>query len=250
MDKHQVFNTHLSTQKSPGKVGRSLLEDRCLRGPPEHHCLQRVGHAPQHPWPGHSNLRPSSGHLERSPSPSWKNRLIQPTTLCSSVPSQSTMSHSIVSPLARLTRQIAAPTVVGYLLFTSSLPAMVMAQEDRTPASSTQQTSSEIVSNTEEEKPSYPGNLDFYIGIIVSVVIGGGLVLIGQKLLISRPLEKELTAKLDNMDGGLTVKLGQMNNGLTEKINELTGKLREDVDSELRGIRRTVDRIEKKIEDS
>lgn len=127
---------------------------------------------------------------------------------------------------------------------------MVMAQEDRTPASSTQQTSSEIVSNTEEEKPSYPGNLDFYIGIIVSVVIGGGLVLIGQKLLISRPLEKELTAKLDNMDGGLTVKLGQMNNGLTEKINELTGKLREDVDSELRGIRRTVDRIEKKIEDS
>lgn len=171
------------------------------------------------------------------------------------------MSHSIVSPLARLTRQIAAPTVVGYLLFTSCLPAIVMAQEDRTPASSTQQTSSEIVSNTEEKKPPYPGNLDFYIGIIVSVVIGGGLVLIGQKLLISRPLEKELsvkldnidnglTAKLDNMDGGLTVKLGQMNNGLTEKINELTGKLREDVDSELRGIRRTVDRIEKKIEDS
>ena len=43
MDKHQVFNTHLSTQKSPGKAGRPLLEDRCLRGPPEHHCLQRVG---------------------------------------------------------------------------------------------------------------------------------------------------------------------------------------------------------------
>lgn len=170
------------------------------------------------------------------------------------------MSHSIVSPLARLTRQIAAPTVVGYLLFTSSLPAMVMAQEDRTPASSIEQ----ILSKTASNKLAIKNIRILYILIIINAVIGGGLVLIISKLLILKSLEKEskelttkldkinsgLIEKIDNTNGGLTVRIGEASNGLTEKLNELTGKIKGDIDSELRGIRRTVDRIEKKIEDS
>lgn len=127
------------------------------------------------------------------------------------------MSHSIFSPLARFTRQIAGPAAAGYLLFASCLSPMAMAQDDQPSASSPRQAPSEAVQNTGKEL-SLPQESWWFQLVAQALKTGGVLNIIVSGIMILW-IGSSFLAQVNNYR--LTDKLNQLSNNLN-KINQDT----------------------------